>query len=239
MGACFGSFISLITYRLPKQEDIVFKSSYCPKCNSKLGIINLIPIISYTIQKAKCHICKHLIHPRYFIIEIISVIVSTLLYYKHHNNLNLPFALDLGIYLTILSMIITDLENLIVPNELMVVLFLLSSIQNYIINDNFLENYYSSILLGSLLYAMGKAISFCKKRESLGLADVKFVISIGCMIPMVAIPSFLLLAGIIGTFMGLIYAKLFDKKEFPFIPPLAISAILCFNKINILTFIVS
>ncbi len=72
IGTLFGSFYTLAVYRIPKHEDITHKHSYCPKCNHKLGPLDLIPVFSYIFLKGKCRYCKKRIRPRYFIIEILS-----------------------------------------------------------------------------------------------------------------------------------------------------------------------
>ncbi len=71
MGTVFGSFLTLATYRLPLNEDIVKKHSYCPKCNHELSFWDMIPIFSYIILKGKCRYCKTKIGPRYLLIELI------------------------------------------------------------------------------------------------------------------------------------------------------------------------
>lgn len=75
IGATLGSFFTLATYRIPLNQDITHKRSYCPNCNHKLGFFDLIPILSYIFLKGKCRYCKEKIHPRYLIFEIISGIV--------------------------------------------------------------------------------------------------------------------------------------------------------------------
>ena len=47
IGAFFGSFYSLATYRIPKGQDITHSRSYCPNCDHKLGFLDLFPILSY------------------------------------------------------------------------------------------------------------------------------------------------------------------------------------------------
>ena len=59
MGAYFGSFYTLATYRLPKGENITHVHSYCPSCNHKLGILDLVPVFSYLFLGAKCRYCKN------------------------------------------------------------------------------------------------------------------------------------------------------------------------------------
>lgn len=78
IGIYFGSFFTLATYRLPKKENITHKHSYCPNCNHKLGIFDLIPIFSYIFLKGKCHYCKNKIGIRYFLFELLTGIVFVL-----------------------------------------------------------------------------------------------------------------------------------------------------------------
>ncbi len=79
MGTIFGSFLTLATYRIPLNQDITHKHSYCPKCNHLLSFGDLIPLISYIFLKGKCRYCKSKISPRYFIIEFLSGILFILL----------------------------------------------------------------------------------------------------------------------------------------------------------------
>ena len=72
IGSLFGSFYTLAVYRIPKRQDILFKHSYCPNCNHKLGLLDLFPIFSYIFLGGKCRYCKEKIRPRYLILEILS-----------------------------------------------------------------------------------------------------------------------------------------------------------------------
>ena len=87
IGALFGSFYTLAVYRIPKREDITHTHSYCPNCNHKLGLLDLIPIFSYIFLGGKCRYCKEKIRPRYLILEIISGLLFILLAYALNLNL--------------------------------------------------------------------------------------------------------------------------------------------------------
>lgn len=80
MGTYFGSFFTLATYRLPIGQDITHKRSYCPSCNHKLGIMDLIPVFSYLFLGAKCRYCKKRIGIRYFLFEILTGIFFVLFF---------------------------------------------------------------------------------------------------------------------------------------------------------------
>lgn len=72
LGFYFGSFFTLATYRLPKNENITHKHSYCPNCNNKLGILDLIPVFSYIFLGGRCRYCGKKISIRYFLFEILT-----------------------------------------------------------------------------------------------------------------------------------------------------------------------
>ena len=79
MGTIFGSFYTLATYRIPLNQDITHKNSYCPNCNHKLSFFDLIPVFSYVFLGGKCRYCKKKISPRYVLIEILSGLSFVLL----------------------------------------------------------------------------------------------------------------------------------------------------------------
>ena len=81
MGITFGSFYTLAVYRIPKKQDITHTHSYCPNCNHKLGILDLIPVFSYIFLGAKCRYCGQKIRPRYFILETFSGVMFIIFAY--------------------------------------------------------------------------------------------------------------------------------------------------------------
>ena len=69
VGACIFSFLNVVIYRLPAGESIVKGRSHCPSCGKNLTAKELIPCISYLIQRRKCIGCKSKISSRYFWVE--------------------------------------------------------------------------------------------------------------------------------------------------------------------------
>ena len=81
MGIFFGSFYTLAVYRIPKRQDITHTHSYCPNCNHKLGLLDLVPVFSYIFLMGKCRYCKQKIRLRYLILEILSGLLFVALGY--------------------------------------------------------------------------------------------------------------------------------------------------------------
>lgn len=118
MGIFFGSFYTLAVYRIPKRQDITHTHSYCPNCNHKLGILDLVPVFSYLFLGAKCRYCKQRIRPRYFILEILSGFTFVIFAYLMKLNINaltLHKIIDLGFMILYFTFVVLisgiDKEN--------------------------------------------------------------------------------------------------------------------------------
>lgn len=78
IGTLFGSFFTLAVYRIPLGLNIVYEHSFCPKCNTKLKFIDLIPIVSYLSLGGRCRYCKEKVRIRYLLLEVLSGTVFVL-----------------------------------------------------------------------------------------------------------------------------------------------------------------
>ena len=57
VGAILASFLSLVIDRFPEQS-IIFPTSHCDSCQTRLRPLDLIPIISQVISNFRCRYCK-------------------------------------------------------------------------------------------------------------------------------------------------------------------------------------
>jgi leader peptidase (prepilin peptidase)/N-methyltransferase len=74
LGACVGSFLNVVIYRLPRGQSIVFPGSHCPKCGRPIRWYDNIPIASWLILRGRCRFCKAAIAPRYLMVEAATAI---------------------------------------------------------------------------------------------------------------------------------------------------------------------
>lgn len=56
-GMLLASFVTLVAYRIPLGISIVHPRSHCSSCKHELGIIDLIPVVSYLVSRGKCRYC--------------------------------------------------------------------------------------------------------------------------------------------------------------------------------------
>jgi len=136
----------------------------------------------------------------------------------------IPICLALGL---LAAIALIDLAFGIIPDELNLALALLALIGLMLGHgDVFLGLIGAAGLLGlGLLLAIG--YSKLRRREMLGLGDVKFFAAAGLWLPVMMIPWFLVAAGVIGIVMGLVWKFVTKNDAFPFAPALCVSLAGC------------
>lgn len=80
LGACVGSFLNVVVYRLPRGQSIVVPPSHCPNCGRGIKWYDNIPLLSWLALRGKCRFCKAPISPRYIIIEAATAAMLAGLY---------------------------------------------------------------------------------------------------------------------------------------------------------------
>lgn len=81
-GTLLGSFWSVIIYRLKSQEWWIMNGrSHCPKCNTMLNALDLIPIFSWLLNKATCKYCKEKVSSIYPILELSTWLLFAFIWY--------------------------------------------------------------------------------------------------------------------------------------------------------------
>lgn len=75
VGACIGSLVNVLVYRMPRGLDVVVPTSRCPKCDHKLTWRENIPILGWILLRGKCRFCKVKISPEYPIVETVVAIL--------------------------------------------------------------------------------------------------------------------------------------------------------------------
>lgn len=132
LGACVGSFINVIVWRLPRGQSIVRPPSHCPQCNTPLAWYDNIPVLGWIALGGRCRYCRRPISIRYPMVEAFTGGLFAL-YYAAMFIWNLgpcadrPMSLaqDWPIYFLYMTMLsgllassLIDAEYLIIPIEI-------------------------------------------------------------------------------------------------------------------------
>jgi leader peptidase (prepilin peptidase)/N-methyltransferase len=74
LGALIGSFTNVLAWRIPRGESIAFPPSHCPNCDHRLGVLDLVPVLSWIALRGRCRYCGNPISPRYPLVELLSAV---------------------------------------------------------------------------------------------------------------------------------------------------------------------
>lgn len=91
VGSCMGSFYNVCIYRLPRGESLVRPRSHCTSCDHALGVLDLVPVLSYMALKGRCRYCKSSVSPRYMLVEIICGIMFVVVFHFYYISLKSLF----------------------------------------------------------------------------------------------------------------------------------------------------
>ncbi len=71
IGACIGSFLNVVAYRLPIGMSVIWKPSHCPKCRHPIRARDNVPVFGWLWLRGRCRDCGEPISPRYAIVEFL------------------------------------------------------------------------------------------------------------------------------------------------------------------------
>ena len=238
LGSSIGSFLNVTAMRLSNNQSLLWPSSHCDNCNHKLRWYEMIPMLSYIIQRGKCNCCKSRIPISAFIIELVTGILYMVSYHSF------GFSYDLVISLIFISslivLIVSDIEYMIILDEIIAV----SSIAIIILDLIFFGLSYTAdkivngILAFLLMYMVKLIVDKIFKRESMGGGDIKLMFFCGLVIGFYLSICNIFLATFIAFPVALY--MLFRRKDnlIPFGPFLAMAAkLIHISKIDINTVI--
>lgn len=69
VGACIGSFLNVVVYRLPRGLSLIHPGSRCPHCLTPLGPTENVPILGWLWLRGRCRHCHAPISWRYPAVE--------------------------------------------------------------------------------------------------------------------------------------------------------------------------
>ncbi len=237
LGACIGSFLNVVAWRLPRQESLVRPRSHCPHCGTTLSWSDNIPVVSWLLLRGRCRYCGSGINARYPAIELLC---SGLFVAAAGAATNLPGAPALLAVLSgwllislLLPMVLIDLDQLWLPEPLcrwgVVLGLVITSIAGFSQGDAIGR----SLLLWHLLAASAGLLGFeatsalAQKllgKPALGLGDAKLAALLGAWLGLTGLGLSVLLsvfAGALFGLIGLLSGHLKRGQPFPFGPFLA------------------
>jgi leader peptidase (prepilin peptidase)/N-methyltransferase len=223
LGAIFGSFLNVVTYRLPRHESLIAPASRCPSCGTPVRPYDNIPILSWLLLRGHCRGCGASISARYPLVEAGTAALCVGAVLAHHSAGGI--ALSVVLIMLIVPAALIDLEHRIIPNRITalgVVLALLIGLAFDPAGEP--ERLLAGAAAGGFLLLAALAYP-----GGMGMGDVKLAGVMGLFLGRVVAPAILiaLLAGVLvgAVIMARKGAHDGRKTAVPFGPFLALGAI--------------
>lgn len=197
-----GSFLGVLADRLGRGEDVVRQPSACRSCHTGLGARDLIPMLSFALSKGRCRHCTAPI-PRWLpAIEIAALAAAALAVLVGTQPTEI--LLNAAFFWVLLTLIATDLMWFRLPDVLTGVLFLLALAISALTGWPSLADAFLGALIGAGSFlAIRLAYQALRRREGLGLGDVKLMAGLGAALGPFHIPLMVLIAALTALAVAL------------------------------------
>ncbi len=227
-GTIVGSFVNVLALRIYTGRSFVKGRSKCFACNRNLEWYELIPVFSYFTLRGKCRTCDAHISLQYPIVELISGIIFSLLFWKFGISLSLSFYLITAVLL--LSMSIYDFNHKIIPNEIVYIFNFIALLFVFFNNTNhlFQEGFFLDIAAGIILYSFFAGLWWISDGKWMGYGDAKLALGAGWLLGISGGIFAIMLSFWIGAVVSILIIalqmfsiggrKLSLKSEIPFAP---------------------
>lgn len=212
-----GSFLNVCIYRIPRGESIVYPPSHCPRCQQRLGPLELIPLLSFIWQRGRCKHCGASISWRYPLVETLTAVLLTVVYLRFGWSLELVYYAGLTALYIVISFI--DLDTMIIPTQLVVVGVVGASAYNLYTRQPWAKWLLSGVLGYGLFYLI-----YVLSRGGMGGGDVRLAGLLGLVLGPKLLLCALLIAFVTGAIISLALlscGRANGKTAIPFGPFLA------------------
>jgi leader peptidase (prepilin peptidase) / N-methyltransferase len=236
-GGCIGSFLNVVVYRIPANISLIQPPSRCPHCLHRLGMTENVPVFGWLWLRGCCRWCKAKISSRYPIVEAVTGLIFSLVFWKYGYSLETIGYCAFLSWLLALSLI--DLDTMTLPGVLTKSGLVLGLIFQGIIGWQIAQG---QGIANQLMFGIGGAVlgiwlleiiallgSIMLGQQAMGDADGKLMATIGAWIGW----KYVLVSGFIACGVGSIIGGgaialgiIGKKQPMPFGPFLALGGAL-------------
>lgn len=226
LGAIGGSFLNCAAWRIVRGESFIRGRSHCANCGHVLGAAELVPVLSWVLQRGRCKWCGQRISARYPLTELGFALLAVLCLLRFDLTvLCLRNFLFLGcLYLLTL----TDLEAMIIPDGChiaAVIIWVLALPFTFTGWGDVAKSLLAAVLYGGALLGLSLIMDRVMGRDTLGGGDIKLFAVVGLYLGLLGTLFAVLLACVVGLLFQAILKRGRDGGgAFPFGPAIALSA---------------
>ena len=218
VGLIVGSFLGLVSLRLPRGEDVVFDRSRCGGCGRTLKPWRMIPVLSWALSRGRCSDCGSTIPVRYPLIELGAGLIGV---WAGLHSADFTMALMTGVLgWNLLIIALIDAEHFWLPDQLTLPLFVSGLLAALLLYPGGLSAAFPAALVPPLigasvgfggLWLLARLYRLVRGREGLGGGDPFLFGAGGAWVGWVGLPSVLLWASVAG--LSVVLAMLVVRRR--------------------------
>jgi leader peptidase (prepilin peptidase)/N-methyltransferase len=237
-GLAFGSFLNVCISRLPRHRSIVQPPSHCPQCKAPIAAYDNIPLVSFLLLRGRCRNCQKGIAWRYPFVEaaVAALTVGNVVWFGGIHYWSIALSIFCAL---LLALAVCDAETMQLPDALTLPLLGLGVL--YRAGDGLLEEmshgaayaWHSAFALGlrGSISAVATALallllrwiySLVRRRQGLGLGDVKLAAAIAAWLGARQMCVVFFLAVVTGALTALLVLAVRGRKKVKADGPLAV-----------------
>ena len=205
LGAVLGSFANVCVRRIPAGVSVISPRSRCASCETPIRARHNIPLLSWVFLGGRCAYCGERISIEYPLVELLCAVLALFLYREFGVSLELLFYLALCVALVAITLI--DIRHLIIPDMITLPGIAAGVALNAIRTDwgaaaeavfssgladfllataeiAFFNSIGGALLGGGAFLLIAAAYRNVRKKEGMGMGDVKLVSMLGAFFGM-------------------------------------------------------
>ncbi len=205
-GLAIGSFLGVCIHRLPEDQSVVRPGSRCPACGRALHWLENVPVFSFAFLAGRCRTCRALISPMYPVVELITPLVFLLQYayvgWQPLLTVRLLFSSAMIVLLFI------DLRHRILPDVITLPGIGVGLVAALAYEPGWRSALIGVVIGGSGLFLVREAYYRLRRREGIGMGDIKMLAMIGAFLGWHHTLVTLFLASLMGSVVGIMMLSL-------------------------------
>ncbi len=232
IGLAVGSFLNVVIDRIPRGESIMNSRSHCEHCRHTLHWLDLIPIVSFVLQRGKCRYCKKHISSYYPLVEGVTAVLFIFIaffildFLRHYSDLRYILTVTYLFYIvsSLIVIFFTDIKYGIIPFKVVFYAILVAALWHIFSPSIPVTEFETRLLIvrsmsffNYLLSAFGAFGAFLllfigTKQRGLGFGDVVFAFLMGFLLGFPKIVLGLYIAFLSGALLSTALVVVGRKK---------------------------
>lgn len=226
LGAVFGSFLNCAAWRIAHGESFLGGHSRCVHCGHDLGVLDLVPVLSWVFLRGRCRYCKGKVSVRYPLTELFFAALTVMCVLRFGLSVE---TLRNWIFLCCLFCLsLVDLDAYIIPDGTLII-----AAAAWVVTLPFMHmgwgeiglHVLAALIFGGGILGLSLVMDRILKKESLGGGDVKLFAVVGLYLGLVGTLFSVFFAAVFGLLFALVQ-RLSGKggQAIPFGPSIAMAA---------------